>query len=339
MSGSPQSPSTDRWLVVLLLLAAVGVPTAAGIAFAEQVTQRPWLALGLALLYEVLVLLVGFATKVWQKLESRWVDRVADWLDAAVLNLFSGYHRKYWQHLIYRHRDFDVKGLSTQGIYTLELEQVFVELSIAPQPSHQISADPIRQVPEELRQGSHTIWEYLNSEPMAEQNLVIIGAPGSGKTTLLKHMALTLSADKKHRQQVNAPDKLPVLLFLRDLAADISRGADQNGRDKPSTDVERDQLRQMLGVSLGEIELRDLCFRLEIDYENLPGETKADKARELIAYCERHGRLPELRAAYGDLFASPARQTNQLNRLSLPQAVQASLAKWDMSAPTGSRLV
>lgn len=41
-------------------------------------------------------------------------------------------------------------------------------------------------------------------------------------------------------------------------------------------------------------ELRGLCFELGIDYESLPGEEKRSKARELVAACERAGRIPEL---------------------------------------------
>ena len=120
----------------------------------------------------------------------------------------------------YRHRDFDVKGLSTQGIFTLMLRDVFVELSIAPKTVHHVSADPVQQVPEELREGQHTVWQFLAAEPMANQNLAIIGPPGSGKTTLLKHMALTLT-DKKKRADHGAPHKLPILLFLRNHATTI----------------------------------------------------------------------------------------------------------------------
>ncbi len=43
-------------------------------------------------------------------------------------------------------------------------------------------------------------------------------------------------------------------------------------------------------------ELRDLCFDLGIDHENLPGESKSAKARELVAYCQRRNRLDELEA-------------------------------------------
>lgn len=41
-------------------------------------------------------------------------------------------------------------------------------------------------------------------------------------------------------------------------------------------------------------ELADLCFRLGIEYENLPGGTKSARARELADYCRRHGRVDDL---------------------------------------------
>lgn len=41
-------------------------------------------------------------------------------------------------------------------------------------------------------------------------------------------------------------------------------------------------------------ELEDLCFRLNIQYDNLPGNTNSAKARELTDYCRRHGRFSDL---------------------------------------------
>lgn len=41
-------------------------------------------------------------------------------------------------------------------------------------------------------------------------------------------------------------------------------------------------------------ELRDLCFDLNIDYEILGGDGKADKVRGLIEHCERRNRFVEL---------------------------------------------
>ncbi|MCA9976531.1 MAG: hypothetical protein KC413_12300 [Anaerolineales bacterium] len=88
MSNTLQPQSSNRWQIVLLLLAAVGMPTAAIAFFTDQVMQNPWAALGLGLLYELLVLVIGFVTKVWQKLESRWVDRVANYVETKLHYLF-----------------------------------------------------------------------------------------------------------------------------------------------------------------------------------------------------------------------------------------------------------
>ena len=56
-------------------------------------------------------------------------------------------------------------------------------------------------------------------------------------------------------------------------------------------------LRQILTERFSESELQTLCFDLAIDYENVPGDSKADTARELIEYLKRRDRIPELIAA------------------------------------------
>ena len=47
------------------------------------------------------------------------------------------------------------------------------------------------------------------------------------------------------------------------------------------------QLREILDRRFDEGELRTLCFHLGVDYDDLPGQSKADRARELILHCER----------------------------------------------------
>ncbi len=205
---------------VLIAIILIFAPSAG--MFLLGVTNDSKTLMVLALAWLVVSVTGSFAVKVWRKLEDPAVDKVAAEISRRVGELWGNYRHKYVQHLIYRHRAFDVKGLSTQGIYTLELNQVFVELSIAPQAPHLASADPLRALPEHLRQGGHVIWEYLRAEPLRAQNLVVIGPPGSGKTTLLKNITLTLAAATPQRRAVNAPDKLPVLLFLRDHAAAIT---------------------------------------------------------------------------------------------------------------------
>lgn len=81
-------------------------------------------------------------------------------------------------------------------------------------------------------------------------------------------------------------------------------------------------------------ELRTLCFELAIDYDSLPGQGKSAKARELVAHCNRHGRVGELvnqcqRARPGSDWPvepdGPIRVTVQ-ERASLPKKWSKSLA-------------
>lgn len=51
-------------------------------------------------------------------------------------------------------------------------------------------------------------------------------------------------------------------------------------------------LRRILDERFDLEEIRNLCFDLDIDFDNLRGEGK--KSREVVAYCRRLGRLEEL---------------------------------------------
>lgn len=53
-------------------------------------------------------------------------------------------------------------------------------------------------------------------------------------------------------------------------------------------------LREMLTTYFNLDELHTLCSEMNIDFETLPGDTIADKARELISYCKNHDRLSDL---------------------------------------------
>jgi len=54
------------------------------------------------------------------------------------------------------------------------------------------------------------------------------------------------------------------------------------------------RLRQDIVEYFDDSDLHDLCFDMRIDYDNLPGQSKKDKARELIAYCMRTSCVPDL---------------------------------------------
>ena len=49
----------------------------------------------------------------------------------------------------------------------------------------------------------------------------------------------------------------------------------------------RRQLRRKLDEHFDKEELRLLCFDLGVDFDNLPGDSKAIKAMELVALMER----------------------------------------------------
>jgi hypothetical protein len=54
------------------------------------------------------------------------------------------------------------------------------------------------------------------------------------------------------------------------------------------------RLRQALIARFDEGELRTLCYDLDVDYDSLPAQGKANKAQELIKYLENRERIPEL---------------------------------------------
>lgn len=54
------------------------------------------------------------------------------------------------------------------------------------------------------------------------------------------------------------------------------------------------QLREQIADHFNESELQNLCYDLNAKFEDLPGKTHRDKARELIEYCHRHGLMDDL---------------------------------------------
>ncbi|MCP4426616.1 MAG: hypothetical protein GY803_19150, partial [Chloroflexi bacterium] len=58
--------------------------------------------------------------------------------------------------------------------------------------------------------------------------------------------------------------------------------------------MNRSKLRGQLNTHFTISELRDLCYDLDIDHENVPGQTKQEIARELVTYCENRGWLGKL---------------------------------------------
>jgi len=128
---------------------------------------------------------------------------------------FSRFSHRYNERIIFEHRVFNVRGLRTQGTFTLKLENVFVELRIAHAHNpQQVGVNPI--LAKELAD-NHPIWDFLRFNNKRPQNdtlvFAILGAPGCGKTTLLQHIALAFA--NKQQRRYGLPAYVPLLLFLR----------------------------------------------------------------------------------------------------------------------------
>ncbi len=189
------------------LVAAVGPPSVVAGTSLGWVEGHPVAAIGLGLAYEAVLGVVGFAGDVAGGLRGRWRDRLVDRVDEGLLRRLSHFGGRYREYLLSSLRFIDLKGLATIGYHTPELDEVFVDVSLALRAPHQVPGDPLADLPAGVTERA-SIWEFLDrSGPVV---LAVIGAPGSGKTTLLRHTARRVCKWRGRRE------KIPVLLYLRD---------------------------------------------------------------------------------------------------------------------------
>ena len=76
-----------------------------------------------------------------------------------------------------------------------------------------------------------------------------------------------------------------------------SLSSEESRKPSININVSARVMRQILSERLNESELHTLCFDLELDYESLPGNSKADRARELVSHFQRRHNLHDLAAA------------------------------------------
>jgi NACHT domain len=176
------------------------------------------LAAGALVGYEVVVAAIGLVGQVWGNLRTEWARRLSDSIDQVLLRRFSGFERRYRENILQSHRFIDEKGLATLGEHTPELDDVFVDVSLAPRSPQLVSGDVLSEPPSSVPE-RHSIWDFLNGTSPSPVVLAIIGAPGSGKTTLLRHTAARLSGSRRRRG-------LPVLLLLRESVGIIADNPD-----------------------------------------------------------------------------------------------------------------
>ncbi|MEV4514493.1 NACHT domain-containing protein [Dactylosporangium sp. NPDC049525] len=133
----------------------------------------------------------------------------------------------------------DLKGLATQGSYSLSVERVFVDVGLSPESLHRIRGDVVdgNGLTDAGDGNRFSVWKFFESSlathrasrrsrdraVAASHPLAILGAPGGGKTTLLKHMTLTLCARGSGGDASRiSKSRLPILLLLRQHADAIA---------------------------------------------------------------------------------------------------------------------
>ncbi|MCA9943984.1 MAG: leucine-rich repeat domain-containing protein [Anaerolineales bacterium] len=120
---------------------------------------------------------------------------------------------------------------------------------------------------------------------------------GSGKPYFFDFGRLKkrLAAGKTTTECEESYETVDVWRLIDDVGARQQVKPDPHGRMEMA---DLSLLRRLLLDSFNPGELKDLCFELGIDYDDLPGDGRSVKARELILRLQREGRLDEL-VAYG----------------------------------------
>lgn len=182
----------------------------------QEVRENPWYIALLLPGWAVMYALVRVVTSLWERIEPAVVDECHNRL----LTWFRSSQKSWNELVVFRFRDFDVKGLATQGPFTLELMQVYVDLRIVASPLHAAPTNPLLEPAAggEASSSETGMWPAL----LSSGRIAILGAPGCGKTTLLKHAALTLAGQPSTRRALGAPDATPILLYLREIAPHIA---------------------------------------------------------------------------------------------------------------------
>jgi hypothetical protein len=196
------------WLAVTIVPPSAAIGTWPG-----WVRDHPVLSVALFVGYECLVAVMVFFRDIARELAKRWRGRIVDHLDQALGRRFLRFDRRYREFTLAALRFVDQKGLATIGPYTPELDEVFVDVSLAPRSPHQVDTDPLAELPPEITERS-ALWDFLDRVPAGV--LAVVGPAGSGKTTLLRHTARRICRTGGRRRRT-----VPVFLFLRDHAAAI----------------------------------------------------------------------------------------------------------------------
>ncbi|MFF5233034.1 NACHT domain-containing protein [Dactylosporangium sp. NPDC000521] len=208
------------WANVIGALVLLGIPAVLAARWQGLVERHPLAAFLLALGWAAVLAVAALLGRALAQPLQRRLEALGEALDRAFGRGLSGYQREYRRWVMSSMRYMDSKGLATVGEFTPELDEVFVDVSLAPRTPQDIPAGLLADGPGEAPLTGTprmSIWGFIDGDGATV--LAVIGGPGSGKTTLLRHVALRVA------QAAAASRPVPVLLELRDHAERIAADA------------------------------------------------------------------------------------------------------------------
>jgi nucleoside phosphorylase len=104
------------------------------------------------------------------------------------------------------------------------------------------------------------------------------------------------SQEKQQRQALAARNAAEYVFHVLAQGGLAPAAPPPGAAPRPATQLPASQLRQLLAERFSSEELQTICFDIGIDPDNLPGQAKSARARELISYLERRNELGRLYA-------------------------------------------
>ncbi|MBB4933001.1 hypothetical protein F4561_003821 [Lipingzhangella halophila] len=200
-----------------LIFFGILMPGIAGYTLSELVRDQPWIALGVLVAYEALVVTltpVGGAVGIWQQQAAKWIYH-------RVQGLVPGFGRRYRDYLRRSSKHVDQSGMQTSAFFSPALDDVFIDVDLVKRSPGEVRTDVAAAFEEAKPPRERSkLGDYLRS-PHPE-TLAVLGAPGSGKTTLLRRAVHDTCKAGNDRRNV------PILLAIRDHVRTIT-GAPETG--------------------------------------------------------------------------------------------------------------
>ncbi len=234
LSPNP-TPTPPNWMqLVIVILFAAGGGSLGALGAAIKATSGD---ISAAIVYALLGMFGAFLFGSFAIVAQRKQLAIANWLERRIDELWlwitDRFEWRYFHFLRTTSKNVDLGGLPDRGDFNIEVEDVFVELSVDTETTEADSSI----IPFGTLEGRFSIWQLLQNAD--NKHLAIIGYPGSGKTTLMRHLKFVM-IDRTRRHRHGAKKLIPILLYLREHAKTLLA-------EQPCTlmDLVRDSLKDM----------------------------------------------------------------------------------------------